>query len=99
MRPLCRAASSSASACWPDRNLGIDWNLGIIAYAQTPMIHDILAIQALYGADPNTRSGNTTYGFNSNAGNVVYDFNSNPYPTLQSMTRAGPTTPSKPPAS
>lgn len=36
--------------------------------ARTPMLHDIAAAQMLYGANMNTRTGNTTYGFNSNAG-------------------------------
>ncbi len=51
-------------------------------YAQTPMVYDILAIQQLYGADYTTRSGNTTYGFNSNAGNATYDFSQNTSPIL-----------------
>jgi serralysin len=48
---------------------------------QTPMIHDIAAAQALYGADTTTRTGNTVYGFNSTADRAVYDFslNKNPY--------------------
>ena len=33
-----------------------------------PLIHDILAVQRIYGADMTTRTGDTTYGFNSNAG-------------------------------
>jgi Ca2+-binding RTX toxin-like protein len=39
----------------------------------TPMTGDILAIQNAYGANYNTRSGDTVYGFNSNAGSL-YDF-------------------------
>ncbi|RXH10118.1 Hint domain-containing protein [Bradyrhizobium guangzhouense] len=31
----------------------------------TPMIYDILAIQQAYGADTTTRTGDTTYGFNT----------------------------------
>lgn len=34
----------------------------------TPMVADILAMQQLYGLSTTTRSGDTTYGFNSNAG-------------------------------
>ena len=49
-------------------------------YSSTPMIHDIAAIQAKYGADMTTRTGNTTYGFNSNAGRDVFDFNINTTP-------------------
>ena len=41
-------------------------------YAVTPMHADILAMQALYGLSADTRSGDTTYGYNSNAGGV-YD--------------------------
>jgi Ca2+-binding RTX toxin-like protein len=36
------------------------------AYLATLMPADIIAIQALYGTNVNTRSGNTTYGNNSN---------------------------------
>lgn len=59
-----------------------NWLTGQANYAQTPMLHDILTIQAKYGADTTTRTGNTTYGFNSNAGNAVYDFTSNKFPYL-----------------
>ncbi len=34
---------------------------------RTPMIYDILAIQQLYGVDTTTRTGDTTYGFNTKA--------------------------------
>ena len=40
----------------------------------TPLLDDIAVLQALYGANPTTRAGDTTYGFNSNAGNVAFDF-------------------------
>jgi Ca2+-binding RTX toxin-like protein len=43
----------------------IDWSVMRVVYASTPMVHDILAIQAKYGADLTTRTGNTTYGFNA----------------------------------
>mgnify|MGYP000911938399 CR=1 FL=1 len=33
-----------------------------------PMLHDIYALQRLYGANMTTRTGDTVYGFNSNAG-------------------------------
>ena len=41
-------------------------------YALTPMVADILAMQQLYGLSTTTRTGDTTYGFNTNAGGV-YD--------------------------
>jgi serralysin len=59
-----------------------DWLSQQANYPQTPMLHDIFVIQEKYGADPTTRVGDTTYGFNSNAGNAVYDFSHNPYPNL-----------------
>ncbi|MBV8687012.1 MAG: M10 family metallopeptidase [Alphaproteobacteria bacterium] len=49
---------------------------------QTPMIHDIAAVQAMYGADLTTRTGDTTYGFNSNAQRDVFDFTTNKNPFL-----------------
>jgi Ca2+-binding RTX toxin-like protein len=46
-------------------------------YAATPMVDDIAAIQAKYGADTTTRDGATTYGFHATAGRDVYDFDVN----------------------
>ena len=51
------------------------------AYAATPLVHDIAAIQALYGANVSTRAGGTTYGFNSNAG-AAYNFAINTRPVV-----------------
>ena len=39
----------------------------------TPMNADIVAMQMLYGLSTTTRTGNTTYGYNSNAGRDVFD--------------------------
>ncbi|HEX2560878.1 M10 family metallopeptidase C-terminal domain-containing protein [Phenylobacterium sp.] len=63
--------------------------LGLVGYAQTPLLHDILAIQSKYGADPTTRAGATTYGFNSNAGNEVYNFDLNRSPYLSIYDAGG----------
>jgi serralysin len=60
----------------------VDWSTGFYNYPQTPMVHDILAIQAAYGADTTTRSGDTVYGWNSTAGKEVYDFSKNLFPVL-----------------
>lgn len=69
---------------WETGAAPIDWLYsGGIFYdnsPQGPMLHDILAVQSVYGADPTTRADATTYGFNSNAGNAMYDFNENPLP-------------------
>ena len=45
----------------------IDFNLMRFMYSATPMVHDIWVAQAKYGADMNTRTGDSTYGFNSTA--------------------------------
>ena len=45
----------------------IDWNLMRFVYPSTPMVDDVAVIQAKYGADMTTRTGDTTYGFNSTA--------------------------------
>jgi len=63
--------------------------LFILGGAQTPLLHDILTIQAKYGADPTTRVGDTNYFSNSNAGNAVYDLDINPYPYLSVYDAGG----------
>lgn len=65
-------------------NTGADWvaSDGKSYYAQTPMIDDIMVIQAIYGAETTTRTGDTVYGFNSTADRIVYNFTSNPHPVL-----------------
>ena len=63
---------------------GADWiaSDGRDYSPQTPMLHDVLAIQAMYGAETTTRSGNTVYGYGANAGNSAFDFNLNPHPII-----------------
>src|SRR5215212_3764759 len=65
-------------------NTGADWvaSDGRSYFAQTPMLHDIMAIQAIYGAETTTRTGDTTYGFNSNADVWVFNFSQNTHPVL-----------------
>jgi serralysin len=65
-------------------NTGADWiaSDGKGYYAQTPMLDDIMAIQAMYGAEMSTRAGNTVYGFNSTADRSVYNFATNLHPVL-----------------
>jgi Ca2+-binding RTX toxin-like protein len=64
-----------------------DW-VGLDGYRyspQTPMLNDIYAIQAMYGAETTTRTGNDTYGFNSTVTGteaVIYDFSLNENPIL-----------------
>ncbi|MBO9709847.1 MAG: M10 family metallopeptidase C-terminal domain-containing protein [Caulobacter sp.] len=59
-----------------------DFNISTTVYASTPLVHDIAAIQAIYGADMTTRTGDTVYGFNSNAGRDSYDFTKTPAPVM-----------------
>ncbi|MEO6339578.1 MAG: M10 family metallopeptidase C-terminal domain-containing protein [Caulobacteraceae bacterium] len=40
----------------------------------TPLLHDIAALQLIYGANTATRTGDTVYGYNSTAGRPEYDF-------------------------
>jgi len=54
----------------------------------TPLLHDVAALQALYGANTATRAGDTVYGYNATAGRSVYDFAAWFQPTL---TPAGQT--------
>ncbi len=75
----------SIMSYWSGANTGnstVNWIQFLNNYAQTPMLHDILTVQAKYGADPTTRTGDTTYGFNSNAGRDIFDFNTNGSPYL-----------------
>jgi len=72
-------------ADWTDAN-GYTWS------PQTPMLNDIMAIQAMYGASTTTRTGSTVYGFNSNvagAMGAILDFNRNAHPVLTIFDSGG----------
>lgn len=60
----------------------VNWYTGFAQTPQTPMVHDIAAAQQMYGADLTTRTGDTTYGFNSTADRDVFDFTVNENPFL-----------------
>lgn len=60
----------------------VNWYTLFAQTPQTPMLHDIAAVQKIYGADPTTRTGDTTYGFNSTADRDVFDFTVNKDPFL-----------------
>ena len=51
-------------------------------YVITPQMADIYALGVLYGAQTQTRTGDTVYGFNSNAGAVFSFGNYSPAPAL-----------------
>ncbi len=55
---------------------------GYYQYAASPLLHDIAAVQAVYGADQTTRIGDTVYGFNSTADREIFDFSKNPTPVF-----------------
>ncbi len=59
-----------------------DFRTASTAYSATPLIHDIAAAQRIYGADMTTRTGDTTYGFNSNAARDAFDFVKTPAPVM-----------------
>jgi serralysin len=56
---------------------------------QTPMVHDIAAVQAMYGADTTTRTGDTVYGFGSTADRSVFDFSTNKNPFVSIYDAGG----------
>ncbi len=59
---------------------------------QTPMVNDVMAMEAMYGAETTTRTGDTVYGFNSNVtGNTasIYNFSTNLNPILTIVDSAG----------
>ncbi|HEV2746679.1 MAG TPA: M10 family metallopeptidase [Allosphingosinicella sp.] len=64
----------AASATGADHVAG-----GKLHFAATPLVHDIAALQALYGANMTTRTGNTVYGFHANAGRASYDLGRDPH--------------------
>ena len=47
-------------------NDGVPDTFFITGSSTTPMLHDIAAVQSIYGANMSTRTGDNIYGFNSN---------------------------------
>lgn len=72
-------------------NNQVDWNLMRFIYPSTPMIDDIAVIQAKYGADLTTRTGDTVYGFNATADvtNAAMSFKAGEMLTIFSIWDAG----------
>ncbi|QLG93224.1 M10 family metallopeptidase [Pseudomonas yamanorum] len=68
----------SVMSYWSESNTSQNFTKGgVEAYSSGPLIDDIAAIQKLYGANYATRSGDTTYGFNSNTGRDFLSATSN----------------------
>ena len=62
-----------------ESNTGADFGLysdGSSLNPVTPMLHDIAAVQKLFGANMTTRTGNTVYGFNSNTNRLSFHLDS-----------------------
>ncbi|HYD28116.1 M10 family metallopeptidase C-terminal domain-containing protein [Brevundimonas sp.] len=60
-------------------------------YSAVPLLDDIAAAQRLYGANMTTRTGDTTYGFNSNAGQVWFNANNSSSALIFAVWDAGGT--------
>jgi len=82
------ASAGAGLVAWADW-VGADGKL----YApQTPMINDIMAIQAIYGVETTTRTGDTTYGFNCNITGTaaqLYNFAANKNPIMALFDSGG----------
>ena len=71
---------------------GADFTIGDKTYESlTPLRDDIAAIQRLYGANMTTRTGDTTYGFNSNADDQAFHLTSPDQQVIFSIWDAGGT--------
>ena len=67
----------------------INWAELTFVYPQTPLLHDVATVQAMYGADTTTRTGGTVYGFNATAGKDVFDFTRNVLPIIAIYDASG----------
>ncbi|QNU45076.1 M10 family metallopeptidase C-terminal domain-containing protein [Mixta calida] len=76
----------SLMSYWSETNTGAKFNGH---YAVAPLLHDIAAIQRLYGANMTTRTGNTVYGFDSNSGRDYYSASSSSDVLIFSVWDAG----------
>jgi serralysin len=80
----------SVMSYWQAAKTGADHVAGgYIYFAATPMIHDIAALQKLYGANMEARTGDTVYGFNSTADRPAYDIAQNPLPIFSIWDAGG----------
>ena len=76
-----------------ERETGADFRdaSGNPRYSAVPLLDDIAAAQRLYGANMNTRTGDTVYGFNSNAGQPWFNANNALSPLIFAVWDAGGT--------
>jgi methionine-rich copper-binding protein CopC len=78
----------SADVMWAD------WTAASGSYysSQTPMVNDVMAIQAIYGVSTTTRTEDTVYGFACNIGGAaasIFDFTINLNPILTIFDSGG----------
>ena len=52
------------------------------SYGATPLLHDIMVLQSIYGADMTTRAEGTVYGFNATTNRAAFDFSINTNPVI-----------------
>jgi serralysin len=76
----------SVMSYWSATNTGAD--LGGYS-AAAPLLDDIAAAQRLYGANMATRTGDSTYGFNSNTGRDFYSTSAAGTPVIFAVWDAG----------
>jgi serralysin len=82
------ASNGEGLVMWADW-VGAD---GVLYSPQTPMLNDIMAIQAIYGVETTTRTGDTVYGFHSTGGTAsggIFDFTLNKNPIMCLFDSAG----------
>lgn len=80
----------SLMSYWSESNTNQNFSKGgVEAYSSGPLMDDIAAVQKLYGANTTTRTGDTTYGFNSNAGRDFYSATSSSDKVVFSVWDAG----------
>lgn len=80
----------SIMSYWDGEETGaayVDWEFLTYRYSSTPNVHDIAAIQRIYGADMTTRTGDDTYGFNMSLSSVGrnddgFNFVETPHPVV-----------------
>ena len=84
------SAQYSIMSYWDGEETGsnrVDWEFLTYRYASTPSVHDVAAIQRIYGADMTTRTGDDTYGFNTSISTPgrnddSFDFEATPMPVV-----------------
>ena len=75
-----------------EQETGADFRLGGTQhFASAPLMDDIAAAQRLYGANTTTRTGDNTYGFNSNAGMPWFSATTSSSPLIFCVWDAGGT--------